>query len=248
MRSKLEEWLHFDIVSMYPEYQGALSFIASNPLFRSIKKSYLEPPNSGFDESVAYKVVTRSGQSVDGLRLEVINERPRGRMKPFVAEFGTDAIAVFDSKAEIDKEGRSITHPEHGLLSWCEPVPLLRTIHVNMAVTSRRKTVHVPPLGRKRSEEVYEPAYTKRGEPKRSRRRTAALGKASEPLAGSVRPDRAATGRVGMAMRMMRNGAPAAATVRQGWCSTTHMVARYIGNESADDVLRFYRAGNLTRF
>ena len=77
-------------------------------------------------------------------------------MKPFVAEFGTDAIAVFDSKAEIDKEGRSITHPEHGLLSWCEPVPLLRSIHVNMAVTSRRKTVHVPPLGRKRSEEVYE--------------------------------------------------------------------------------------------
>ena len=76
MRSKLEEWLHFDIVSMYPEYQGALSFIASNPLFRSIEKSHLEPPNSGFDESVAYKVVTRSGQSVDGLRLEVINERP----------------------------------------------------------------------------------------------------------------------------------------------------------------------------
>ena len=51
-----------------------------------------------------------------------------------------------------------------------------------------------------------------------------------------------------MAMRMMRNSAPAAATVRQGWCSTTHMVARYTGNESADDVLRFYRAGNPARF
>ena len=156
IRSKLEEWLHFDIVSKYPEYQGALSLIASNPLFRSIEKSHLEPPNPGFDESIAYKIVARSGQSLDGLRLEVINERPRGRMKPFVACLGTEAIAVFDSKAEIGKEGRSITHTEHGLLSWCEPVPLLRTIHVNMAVSSRRKTVHVPPRGRKRPEEVYE--------------------------------------------------------------------------------------------
>ena len=156
MRRQLEEWLHFDIVSMYPEYQGSLSFVAPNPLFRSIEKSHLEPPNSGFDESVAYKIVARSGQRLDGLRLEVINERPRGRMKPFVAEFGTEAIAVFDSRAEIDKEGRSITHPDHGLLNWCEPVPLLRAIHVNMAMTSRRKTVHVPPRGRTRPEEIYE--------------------------------------------------------------------------------------------
>ena len=156
MRRQLEEWLHFDIVSMYPEYQGSLSFVAPNPLFRSIEKSHLEPPNSGFQESVAYKIVTRSGQCLDELRLEVINERPRGRMKPFVTVFATDAIAVFDSRAEMDKEGRSITHPDHGLLSWCEPVPLLRAIHVNMAMTSRRKTVHVPPRGRSRPEEIYE--------------------------------------------------------------------------------------------
>ena len=37
MRRQLEEWLHFDIVSMYPEYQGSLSFVAPNPLFRSIE-------------------------------------------------------------------------------------------------------------------------------------------------------------------------------------------------------------------
>ena len=156
LRSKLEEWLNFDIVSMYPEYQGALSLVASNPVFREIKKSHVEPPNQGFAESIAYKIVARSGQSLDGLRLEVINERPRGRMKPFVAKFGTEAIAVFNSKTEIDKEGRSITHPEHGLLSWSEPVPLLRTIHVNMAVTSRRKAVHVPSRDRRRLEEIYE--------------------------------------------------------------------------------------------
>ena len=156
IRSKLEEWLHFDIVSMYPEYRGALSFVAPNPLFRSIEKSHLEPPNPGSNESIAYKIVARSGQSLDGLRLEVINERPRGRMKPFVAEFRTEAIAVFDSQAEIGKEGRSITHPQHGLLNWWEPVPLLRSIQVNMAVTSRRKTVHVPPRNGRRPEDVYE--------------------------------------------------------------------------------------------
>ena len=155
-RRQLEEWLHFDIALMYPEYQGSVSLVAPNPLFRSIEKSHLEQPNPGFDESVAYKIVARSGQRLDGLRLEVINERPRGRMKPFVKELDTDTIAVFDSRAKIDKEGRVLTHPDHGLLYWCEPLPLLRAIHVNMGMTSRRKTVHVPARSRTGSEEVYE--------------------------------------------------------------------------------------------
>ena len=117
IRQQLEEWLNFDIISAYPEYQGTICLVAPNPLFRSIDKSHLEIPNPSFVESVAYKVVLRSGQSVDRLRLEVINERPRGRITPFVKEFAGDAIAVFDSPAELDKEGRSVTHPDHGLLS-----------------------------------------------------------------------------------------------------------------------------------
>ncbi len=47
------------------------------------------------------------------------------------------------------------------------------------------------------------------------------------------------SGRVGMAQRMTRNGAPAAATMRQGRWETTRMVARYTRNESAGEALRY---------
>ena len=47
------------------------------------------------------------------------------------------------------------------------------------------------------------------------------------------------SGRVGMALRMTRNGAPAATVMRQGRWSTTKMVARYTRNESAGEALRY---------
>ena len=149
-RTKLEEWLHFDIVDAYSDYQGSLCLVAPDPVFRSIEKSVLEQARTGAAETVAYKLVTRQGQRLEGLRLEVINERLRGRMAPLVHEFDTDPIAVFDFPAESYKEGLSITHPKHGLLSWHEPLAILRTSHVEMALQRRRKEVRVPADGEKR--------------------------------------------------------------------------------------------------
>ena len=156
IQKKLLEWLNFDIVDTYPEYQGAICLVAPNPLFRSIEKSNLDLAHPGCAESVAYKIVARQGQCLDGLRLEVINERPRGRMRPFVHEFGAEAIAVFDSQAEVYKEVLSVTHPDHELLSWHEPLPILRTMHISMEVRRRRKSVQVPALGRRRPVYEYE--------------------------------------------------------------------------------------------
>ena len=47
------------------------------------------------------------------------------------------------------------------------------------------------------------------------------------------------SGRAGMAQRMTRNGAPAAAVMRQGRWSTVRMVARYTRNESAAEALNY---------
>ena len=156
IRGKLEEWLNFDIVTAYPDYQGSICLVAPNPLFRTIEKSHREEPKADFAESVAYKVVVRAGQRLNGLRLEVINERVRGHMVTMVHEFDDEAIAQFDFAAEIYKEGQSVTHPDHGLLSWHEPLPLLRTIHVGTEVRGRRKSVRVPAAGRRRPEYEYD--------------------------------------------------------------------------------------------
>ena len=150
IRRKLVEWLNFDVVHTYPEYLGAICLVAPNPVFRAIEKSHLETARSNGTESIAYKVVTRQGQCVDGLRFEVVNERPRGRMAPMVHDFNKEPIAVFDSSVEVYSEGESIMHPDHGLLSWHEPLPLLRTMHVGMELPRRRKTVLVPAAGHKR--------------------------------------------------------------------------------------------------
>ena len=125
-------------------------------MFRSIKRTHIEDATTGPAETVAYKLIARQGQRLDGLRLEVVNERLRGRMEPLVHEFGSDAIAILEFPAEINREGQSITHPEHGLLDWHEPLPILRTVHTRMGLVTRRKTVQVPAAGRKRPAYEYD--------------------------------------------------------------------------------------------
>ena len=61
-RDKLEEWLNFDIVEAYPDYQGVLCMLAPNPVFRSIEPTRVEGATAGSDETVAYKLVVRQGQ------------------------------------------------------------------------------------------------------------------------------------------------------------------------------------------
>lgn len=154
-REMLEEWLNFDIVETYPDYQGVLCLLAPNPLFRSIDQTRVEEATEGPGETVACKLVARQGQRLDGLRLEITDERPRGRMDPLVHEFRSDAIAVLDFPAEVNKEGLAITHPTLGLLSWHEPLPLLRTFHTKMELVRRKKRVQVPSDGRERPEYDY---------------------------------------------------------------------------------------------
>ena len=155
-RETLERWLHFDVVDAYSDYQGVLCLIAPNPVFRSIERTHVEDATTGPAETVAYKVITRQGQRLDGLRLEIVDERMRGRMAPLVHEFGGDAIAVLELPAEVHQEGQSITHPQHGLLDWHKPLPILRTVHTRMGLVTRRKTVQVPAAGRKRPAYEYE--------------------------------------------------------------------------------------------
>ena len=151
----MEEWLNFDIVEAYPEYLGAICLVAPNPLFRSIKKSHFEQAREGAAETVAYKLVARQGQHLNGLRLEIVNERPRGRMIPLIHEFDNDAIVVLDFPAEIYKEGRLITHPDYGLLYWHEPLPVLRSIRIEMELQRRQKRVQVPDRSHKQVEYEY---------------------------------------------------------------------------------------------
>ena len=155
-RKTLEGWLNFDVVDAYPDYQGAICLIAPNPMYRSIEKSQVEEATASPAETVAYKLIARHGQRLDGLRLEIVDERLRGRMLSLVHEFGDDAIAVLDLPAEVRKEGLSITHPEHGLLSWHEPLPILRTFHTRMELKRRRKTVQDPAADRKRPAYEYD--------------------------------------------------------------------------------------------
>ena len=156
IKTKLLEWLNFDIVDKYPEYRGAITVVAPNPLFRSIERSHLESARPGFAESVAYKIVTRPTQSLDGLRLEIVNQRPRGRLAPLVNDFADDPFVVFDFPSEIYSEEMSITHPDHGLLSWHEPLPILREIRTRMELPRRKKIVYVPTAGHRSSEYTYQ--------------------------------------------------------------------------------------------
>ena len=99
--------------------------------------------------------MARQSQSLDGLQLEIVNQRPRGRFAPFVHKFSNDPFLVFDFASEVYSEEMSVTHPDHGLLSWHEPLPILRTMHTRMELRWHRKNVHVPSDGPKRFEYNY---------------------------------------------------------------------------------------------
>ena len=154
--SQLQDWLVFDLVDAYREYQGAMCVVAPNPIFRSIEKTHLDPPHSDSAETVAYKLVPRHGQLLKGLNLSIANERLCGRMAPITHKFGNQAIAVLDFPTRIYKEGRSVTHSEHGLLYWHPPTPLIRRMRIRMEVSGRPKRVQVPAAGRRRPAERYE--------------------------------------------------------------------------------------------
>ena len=154
-RDRLEQWLHFDLVDLYNDYLGAICLVAPNPLFRSIEKSHLDKPNDGAAETIAYKLVARAGQCLDGMRLEIVNEYLRGRMTPVATEFDGTAIRELDFPAPVNKEGRIVTHPSYGLLQWNCPVSLIRTVQFRLSVESGRKRVGVPEGGKKRPSYSY---------------------------------------------------------------------------------------------
>lgn len=159
-RAMLKEWLNFDIVDAYRDYQGSICLVAPNPVYRSIERSHLEQPRTRSAETVAYKVVARQGQHSSGLSMEIVNERPRGRMSSVFHTFADEAIAVLEFSAEVYKEGRAVTHSQHGLLEWHEPLPLIRSIRTRMGLIQGRKRVRVPAGGRGRPAYEYDVEQT----------------------------------------------------------------------------------------
>jgi hypothetical protein len=155
-RGRLADWLNFDIVDAYSDYQGAICLVAPNPVFRSIDRSHIGSSDTGTAESVAYKIVARQGQRLNGLRLEITNELAHGPLTPIVHKFDDNPITVFNFPTRIHKEGLSVVHPDQGLLYWRRPAPLVRSIHTTMGLIRRRKVVEVPAGGRRRPVERYE--------------------------------------------------------------------------------------------
>ena len=155
-RGKLEDWLNFDIVDAYSEYQGGMCIVAPNPVFRSIERSHLGGSDTDAGETVAYKIVTRQGQLFNGLCLEITNERIHGRLSPMIHKFDDDPVAVLRFPSRIYKEGISVVHPEYGLLYWSSPAPLVRSINMTMETIRRHKRVEVPARNLRRPAERYE--------------------------------------------------------------------------------------------
>ena len=100
----------FDLVDLYQDFQGAMCVLAPNPVFRSLEKSHIEPPNISSAETVAYKIITRHEQVVTGLSLEIVNEHRWGRALtgyPQIRQRGDHCAQLSDAALH----GREIYHP-----------------------------------------------------------------------------------------------------------------------------------------
>ena len=157
-RDKLEEWLNFDVVESYPDYQGVLCMLAPDPVVRSIETTRVEGATAGAGETVAYKLVARQGQCV---RWNPAGGRQRARPR-------TDGAACPPIRQRCDRgarvprrgrQGRTDDYPSHA-----RPAELARAPSTpeeypyQNGKCLRTKRIEVPPRGRKSSGYTYEVA------------------------------------------------------------------------------------------
>ena len=155
-RTQLSDWLNFDLLDEFSEYQGALCLVAPNPLFRTVAKAQPDTSTDVAGEIVAYKPIARHAQRLHGCRLEVTNDRLRGRLARLAHEFDDDAIGELRHPTERYKEGISITHPTLGLLHWNDPCTLVKTVRLGTEIAARTKRVVVPARGKRRPEYTHD--------------------------------------------------------------------------------------------
>lgn len=130
----------------YPEYLGSVALIVPDPILERVE-NFLIAATQTDAEKIFYRFVPRRGADLMGLRLTNFDEEAHLLTAFESREVPADGIIVINKAGVGGRYGYVVTHVDHGALLYSPPTPFLRTMTMNMSVSSRPGSVIELPLG-----------------------------------------------------------------------------------------------------
>lgn len=145
----LERRLHINLAK-YPEYLGSVALVVPNGMVKSVR-NFVVPDAGNVNERLVYRVVPRSGQSLNGLDLTV-TELSGGILSRFeTISVPQDGLIVIDRIRSVQACGYALTHEKDGLLAYQTPLSFIRTVRGSMGIGGRTIRVQAPKSDAKKS-------------------------------------------------------------------------------------------------
>lgn len=135
--------MHIDMRT-HPEYLGSASLVSPDPIIRQIEH-FMIPAGASTGERILYRIVARTGQSLQGLRITTFDVQDDLLTNFETLDVPPDGIVDVDKGSCTGKYGYLITHPSNGILAYSPPYGFLRQIGVNIhAMPTAIKRINVP--------------------------------------------------------------------------------------------------------
>jgi hypothetical protein len=148
--SFLKRRLHLDL-SDYTEYLGGLTLIVPDPVLRRVQHFLVPAQGADDPERLVYRLVPRSGQSFDDLKLTVLERRSNLLSRFETVDVPADGLVTVESVLPFDQTGYAISHTVQGIIAYQQPLPFIRTVNVSLGIAGRRVRVQVPKTDSPRS-------------------------------------------------------------------------------------------------
>jgi len=135
--------MHIDLFN-YQEYLGSAVYIAPDPVIRQID-SFMVPAEDGRGERIIYRMVSRPGQSFEGVCITTFDKEARLLTSFKTHQLPADGILDVDKGTCMGEYGFVVTHGRHGVLAYQPSTSFLRQMNFSMRVSSgRSRRVSVP--------------------------------------------------------------------------------------------------------
>lgn len=139
----LMEWLFFDLRE-HPEYLGSLMHTRYDPTIRDVER-HLSKRSDGEDELI--RLTTWPGTELDGMEIIAIERRPFGLSDPMRVKV-RGSLATVRWPRRVEHTGLAILDAKQQLCWWSDPIPFIRSIGVDMAISGRRRQIKLTTEGR----------------------------------------------------------------------------------------------------
>jgi len=157
--SFLKRRLHLDL-SNYAEYLGGLALVVPDSVLRRVQHFLVPAQTAGESERVIYRLLSRPGQSLNDLKLTVLERRSNLLSRFQTVDVPADGLVTVESSLPFDQTGYAISHAVQGVIAYQQPLPFIRAVRASVGVMGRSVKVQAPrtesPLSQTDSYEVTE--------------------------------------------------------------------------------------------